>query len=143
MTKMTYALRLALITALFFIASSSRADDASVARDLTSKGAQFKDSKGIITDAQISDATNWTDDDFKKLAQLTHIQMLGFGKGLTDHQLALLAPLTEVSYIQTNLIAVTDEGTKSFSQFKKLRTLKLFHPGKSFTGVQLASLAAL
>ena len=113
-------------------------DEAQIIRDLSARGAKLTESKGIVTEAHIADATTWTDDDFKKLAQLTHLQSVDFGKGVTDEQLALLAPLGELTYLQTNAIAVSDAGIKSLSQFKKLRTLKFFHPGKSFTGVGLA-----
>jgi hypothetical protein len=123
--------------------SPARGDDAAIVKELTDKGAKFTETKGVVTAFALEDCTKWTDDDFRKVAQLTHLTTLNFSKGLDDAQLALLTPLTDVEYIQTNQIEVTDDGLKSFKQMKKLRNLKFFHPGKSFTGVGLAQLTDL
>jgi hypothetical protein len=54
-----------------------------------------------------------------------------------------LADLAELEYLQTNLAQVTDDGLKPLARLKKLRNLKFFHPGKSFSGAGLAHLAEL
>ena len=38
---------------------------------------------------------------------------------------------------------VSDEGTRSFATFKKLKSIAHFHPEKNFTGTSLAALANL
>jgi len=123
--------------------SPARGDDADIEKQLTGKGAVFTKSKDVITGFNIRDCSAWTEADFKSLAQLTHLQSLDFGGGLTDQGVALIAPLTEVEVIQTNKAQVTDAGVKGFTQLKKLRVLKFFHPGKSFTGTGLAELAGM
>jgi hypothetical protein len=45
--------------------------------------------------------------------------------------------------LQTNESRVTDDGLKALLGLKKLKTLKFFHPGKSFTGAGLAHLVEL
>lgn len=142
MTKRSFLILIPFVAIALTTFSSARADDAQVEAELAKKGAEFKHDKALF-EARVTDATAWTDDDFRKLAQLTHITSLSFGKGVTDAQVALLAPLTEVNDISTNAIAASDAGVASFANLKKLHRLKLFHPGKSFTGVGLAKLAEL
>lgn len=129
--------------ALMLCVSPARGDDADIEKQLTGKGAVFTKSKGNITIFKILDCSAWTEADFKNLAQLTHLQSLDFGSGLTDRDVALISPLAEVEAIQTNKALVTDAGVKGFSQLKKLRVLKFFHPGRSFTGTGLAELAGM
>jgi hypothetical protein len=45
--------------------------------------------------------------------------------------------------LQTNLAQATDKGIKPLAQLKRLKTLKFFHPGESFSGAGLVHLADL
>ena len=118
-------------------------DDAEVAAVLRERGAKVTESKGVATSVDVNDCPKWTEDDFKKLGQLAHLKNLSMGAGLTDATLPLLSGLTELETFQTNLAAVSDDGVQGFLPLKSLKTLKFFHPGKSFTGVGLSKLAAL
>jgi len=119
-----------------------RADEAQILKDLTAKGAKVTDQKGVLSvDApKISD---WTEADFHELGQLSRVQRLSFGLGLTDAQLALLQGLPEVNTFTTNGSNLSDGGLKTFANFKKLQNLTFFHPGKSMTGIGFADLASL
>ncbi len=123
--------------------SPARADEAQVATELTAKGAKITETKGVVTGCEVPSPTTWSDDDFKKINQLPHLQRLGFGAGFNDHQLSLLNGLAEVTSIGTNGANFTDAGIKGFAQFKKLQNIAFFHPGKTFTGTGLAALAEL
>src|SRR6185295_33644 len=105
-------------------------DDAEVARQLREKGVKVTETKGVATSADVADCSKWTDDDFKLLAQLTHLKNLSVGPGLADAHLPLLAGLSELDTLQTNLSLITDDGVKGFAAFKSLKILKFFHPGK-------------
>jgi hypothetical protein len=63
--------------------------------------------------------------------------------GLTDATAVHLAGLAELESLQTNRSEMTDDGMKALLPLKKLKVLKLFHPGKAFTGTGLAHLAEL
>jgi hypothetical protein len=123
--------------------SPTRADDGDIEKELAGKGAVFTKTRGVTTGFSVKDCSAWTEVDFKNLAQLARLQNLDFGGGLTDQGVALIAPLADVEVIQTNKAQVTDAGVKAFAQLKKLRVLKFFHPGKSFTGTGLADLAPM
>ena len=118
-------------------------DDAEVARLLREKGVKVTESKGVATSAEVADCSKWTDDDFKLLAQLTHLKNLSFGPGLADAHLPLLAGLAELENLQTNLSLITDEGVKGLAGFKSLKNVKFFHPCKAFSGTGLAALAEM
>jgi hypothetical protein len=118
------------------------ADDAEIAKFLTEKGAKVVESNGVATSLDAADCSKWTDEDFRQLGRLTRLKSLSLGAGLNDQTLALLAGLSELESFQTNLSQVTDEGVKLFLPLGKLKILKFFHPGKSFTGAGLAHLAA-
>jgi hypothetical protein len=111
--------------------------------DLVAKGAKFTEAKNVLTSFELPDPSAFTDDDFKKLAQVTSLQKLSFGKGFNDHQLSLLTALPEVNAFVTNGAELTDEGVKMLAKFPKLQTVAFFHPGKSFTGTGLAALSGL
>ncbi len=132
------------IVALFLlVATASRGDDAGLTKELTEKGAKLTETKGVITGFDLPDPTKWSDDDFKKIGQLSHVQKLGFGLGLTNHQLSLLTHLPEVTAFTTNGAQLDDDGVRQLAKFKNLTFLTFFHPGQKFTGVGLADLAAL
>jgi hypothetical protein len=118
-------------------------DDAETVRLLREKGATAVEAKGVVTKLEANDCSKWSDDDFRRLGQLTRLQDLSLGPGLDDRTLALLTGLSELESLQTNQSTLTDEGVKSFLPLKKLRTLKFFHPGKSFSGTGLAQLVQM
>jgi hypothetical protein len=118
-------------------------DDAETARLLREKGATAVEKKGVVTAVEANDCSKWSEEDFRHLGQLSRLTTLTLGPGLDDRAMALLTGLSELEYLQTNLSTMTDEGLKSFLPLRKLKTLKFFHPGKSFSGTGLAQLAEL
>lgn len=138
---MTRAVLSALCGLLF--GGSALADDAEVAKLLKEGGATVVLTKGVLTRLEVGDCSKWTDEDFRRVGALTGLKDLSLGQGLTDATLSLLSGLPELEVLQTNQGQVTDEGMKALAGLKKLRTLKLFHPGKAFTGAGLASLTDL
>lgn len=130
-----------LAAALF--ATVGRADEAQVAKELTAKGAKITETKGVITAFDLPDPSKWSDDDFKRINELPHLQRISFGLKFNAHQLSLLTNLPEVTTIATNGADLSDADIKQFTQFKKLAVLAFFHPGKSLTGPGLADLATL
>jgi hypothetical protein len=126
-----------------FSSGSVGADDTEIVKHLKAKGAEFTESKGTVTAVSISDGSKLTDDDFKQLTHLSNLKMLTLSKCLDDKQVALLPALAGLEYLQTNLTDVSDDGIKPLAQLKNLKTLKFFHPGKSFSGSGLAQLAEM
>ncbi len=129
---------IALFSLLFALA-----DDAEVAQALKDRGATVVLTKGVVTRLEVGDCSKWTDEDFRRVGALSGLKDLSVGPGLTDQTLALLCGLPELEVLQTNESKVTDEGLKALLGLKKLKTLKLFHPGKAFSGTGLAALAEL
>src|SRR5579872_3057078 len=119
------------------------ADDGEIVKLLMAKGAEFKETKGVVAAVSVSDGSKLTDDDFRQMARLTSLKMMTLSNCLSDKQLSLLTSLSGLEYLQTNLADVTDEGIKPLAQLKNLKTLKFFHPGKQFSGAGLAQLAGL
>lgn len=119
------------------------ADDADVAARLRAKGATVDLKDGAARALSAPKCEGWTDDDYRDVGRLAGLKSLSLGFGLTDAQLGLLAGLSELESLQTNESPLTDEGAKGFLPLKKLKVLKLFHPGKAFTGKGLAVLAEL
>lgn len=117
--------------------------DPGVVKELTAKGAKFTETKGAVSGADVTDISQWTDDDFRKLAGISGLEKLSFGKGLSDHQLSLLVSNTQISAFVTNGAELSDEGVKQFARFSKLQALTFFHPGKAFTGPGLGALTDL
>lgn len=118
-------------------------DEAEILRLLREKGAKVVEKDGAATTVDAGDVSKWVDDDFRRLGQLSRLKTLSVGAGLSDATLPLLAGLSELEVLQTNLSRMTDEGTKALLPLKKLKNLKLFHPDKAFTGAGLAHLADL
>src|ERR1051325_3007782 len=104
--------------AALLLALLALGDDGEIARLLREKGVKITESKGVATSADVPDCSKWTDDDFKLLARLTHLKNLSFGPGLADAHLPLLAGLSELDTVQTNLALLTDDGVKGFAAFK-------------------------
>ena len=109
-------------------------------------GAKVTLTKDAVTQVQ-ADAADWTATDYRTLAQYTTIKKLSLsGKTLNDEALQLLAPLTNIEELSTNLTMLSDDGYRHFAAFQKLRVLALFHPSwnlDTFTGAGLAHLKAL
>jgi hypothetical protein len=126
-----------------FLSVSVGADDTEIVKLLKAKGAEFTESKGMVTAVSISDGSKLTEDDFKQLTHLSNLKMVTLSKCLDDKQVALLPALAGLEYLQTNLADVSDDGIKPLAQLKNLKTLKFFHPGKSFSGSGLAQLAEM
>lgn len=118
-------------------------DDAEIVRQLREKGVKVVETKGKATSAEIPDCSAWAAEDFQRLARLSGLKSLSFGKGLKDASLPLLAGLTALESLQTNLALITDDGVKGLAAFKGLKILKMFHPCKEFSGAGLAALAEL
>ncbi len=135
------------ITIVVILLSSSqamsRADDAAVSKDLAAKGAKITDANGVATSIDVAELSKLSDDDWQRIAQLTHLQKLSFGRGINNKQLAVLTRLADVTAFTTNGADLDDEGVALLSQFKKLQTLTFFHPGKNFKGAGLEKLANL
>jgi hypothetical protein len=131
------------LLALVVLSVPTGADDAEISKLLRAKGVEVKESRGVVTTITVQDGSRLTDEDLRLIARLSHLKSLSVSKGLTDERFALLAPLAELEYFQTNLAQVTDEGIKPLAQLRSLKNLKFFHPGKSFSGVGLAHLATL
>jgi hypothetical protein len=121
----------------------ARADDAEVGKRLREKGAKVTETKGGVTAVTVSDPSKVTDDDFRQLGKLSRLKTLDLNNCLNDDRLALLAGLTELEYLQTNLAQVTDDGLKPVAKLTGLKTVKFFHPGKAFSGAGLVHLAEL
>jgi hypothetical protein len=135
----------AVLGALFglLLGGSAIADDAEVAKALKEGGATVVVTKGLVTRLEVGDCSKWTEEDFRRVGGLSGLKDLSVGAGLTDATLALLCGLPELEVLQTNQSQVTDEGMKALAGLKKLKTLKLFHPGKAFSGVGLLHLKEL
>ena len=117
------------------------ADDADIAKLLKDRGAEVVESGGVVTGLTVKDGSKLTDDDFRQLIRLTRLKTLDLSNGLNDERLSQLTALEGLEYLQTNLAQVTDDGVKPLARLKNLKTLKFFHPGKSFSGAGLAHLA--
>jgi len=126
-----------------FGTGAALADDADIGLQLKDKGGQVVASKGLITSVTFQDAAKLTDEDFRRLTGLTHLQTLSLSNGLNDARFAQLAGLSRLETLQTNLAQITDDGIKPLARLKSLRNLKFFHPGKEFTGAGLVHLAGL
>ena len=132
------------VLALVVIALSAvpaGADDAEIAKVLKDKGAEATESDGVVTGLTVKDGSKLADDDFHQLTRLRRLKTLDLSNGLNDERISQLIALEGLEYLQTNLAQVTDDGLKPLAKLKNLKTLKLFHPDKSFSGVGLAHLA--
>ncbi len=123
--------------------ATARADDAAIAKLLKARGVEVTESKGVVTAVAVNDGSKLTDADFRQIGELTHLRTLNLNQCLTDERLVQLAGLGELEYLQTNLAQITDNGLKPLAQLRKLRNVKFFHPGKSFSGAGLVHLAEL
>lgn len=120
-----------------------RADEASAAAALKSKGAEITETKGVITGVSFRDCSKFTAEDFSLLSQLSHLKQVSLGMGSNDETIKALGSLPGLENLGTNGLDATDEGIRMLTRFKKLKSLSFFHPGKNFSGVTLGSLAEL
>lgn len=139
---MKFALTLMLILILA-LSNTTAGSDLEIIRSI---GASWRQQGGIVVELK-TDCTNFEDEHYQKLGQLTSLKSLSIsGKNLSDHQLEMLSGLTELESILINGSELTDEGYHHFKAFQKLRTLSLFHPSRNcegFTGAGLAYLKDL
>jgi hypothetical protein len=101
------------------------------------------ETKGVVTSAEIGDCSAWTEEDFRRVGQLSHLKTLAVGAGLGDAALPLWSGLGELESLQTNLSKITDDGVKGLAALRGLKTLKFFHPCKEFSGAGLAALSEM
>jgi hypothetical protein len=128
---------------MLFLTSLLGADEAQIAKLLKEKGVTVTETKGVVTGVAIRDGKKVEDADFTQIGHLSHLKTLDLNACLTDARLAQLSGLAELESLSTNVADVTDDGLKPLAKLKRLRTLKFFHPGKSFSGSGLAHLAGL
>lgn len=119
------------------------AAEADIIKMLKEKGGEVVEIKGVATSVTLTDGSKLTDAEFRQIGQLKQLKNLTLSKCLNDQTLAFLTGLAELETLQTNLMEVSDDGIKQFAQLKKLRNLKFFHPGKTFTGSGLAALTEM
>ena len=131
--------------AMLFLGGPSRscAEDSATSKDLISMGVKITDAHGMTTGIEVPDPSRLSGDALEKIAQLTHLQKLSFGKGLNNKQLSIVTRLPDVTSFTTNGSDLDDEAVGQLSQFKKLHVLTFFHPGNHFRGTGLEKLAAL
>jgi len=120
-----------------------RGEDAEIVKRLKEKGAEIAETKGVVTGITVKAGAKLTDEDVRQIGKLAQLKMLSLDNCLNDERLALLVGLTNLEYLQTNLMQASDDGLKPLAQLKSLRNLKLFHPGKGFSGTGLAHLKEL
>jgi|SRR5882672_4642750 len=133
-----------ILTGLLLLGLSMIGDEDAAHKMLLEKGAKVVLSKrGVISLVEAGDVSKWTDDEIKLLGGLGDLENLSVGPGFSDEHLKLMAGLLRLETLQTNESRITDDGVKGLLPLKKLRTLKFFHPGKTFTGSGLAALAEL
>jgi len=140
---MVRSFRIFSLLALSLQAGAVWADDAAVIKMIKEKGGEVTEANGRATSLTLSDGSKLTEAEFRQIGQLGNLKTLTLSNCLNDQTLGFLTTLTELESLQTNLMQVSDEGIKQLAQLKKLRQVKFFHPGKTFTGVGLAALADL
>jgi hypothetical protein len=128
---------------LLFCSSWLQAAEPELAQLLKAKGADFRESGGGIAQLNIPDGSRFTDQEFGRLGELKLLKNLSVSKGLNDARFAQLGALTELESLQTNVADITDEGVRPLARCTRLKTLKFFHPGKSFSGAGLVHLEKL
>jgi hypothetical protein len=126
--------------AVLIVALSQEGD---AVRLLREKGAKVVETNGVATAVEAGDVARWTEEDLRQLARLPKLRILSLDGGPDDATVVHLAGLAELETLQTNRSELTDGGMKALASLRKLKNLKLFHPGKAFTGTGLAHLADL
>lgn len=119
------------------------ASDPVVFSALKAKGGEVTEAGGEITGLTFKDCKGLTEADYAQIRKLDHLKMLSCGMGLDDSGLKLIAGLPALEQLSTNGMAASDEGVRALAACKSLRSIAFFHPGKSFTGTGLATLAAI
>ena len=132
-----------LITSLLTLTAALHADDAAIAAALKDKGAEITETKGVVTGVAFRDCSKFTSEDFGQLRKLTQLKQVNLGTGSNDETLKALGALPELENLATNGLDASDEGIRTLTVFKKLKSFALFHPGRKFTGVTLGALGEL
>ena len=127
----------------FLLAASLHAGDAEILAALKSKGAAITETKGVATALAFTDCSKLTAADYAQIRQLASVKSLNFGRGFDDAALKAVGAATGIEMLSTNGMDVSDEGARAFAEWKELKSLAIFHPGKRLTGTGLAALAAL
>ena len=127
----------------FLLATSLHAGDAEILAALKSKGATITETKGVATALAFTDCSKLTASDYAQIRQLSSVKLLNFGRGFDDAALKAVGAATGIEMLSTNGMDVSDEGARAFAEWKELKSLAIFHPGKRLTGTGLAALAAL
>ena len=136
--------RLAFVHLLVLVIPVKAADAATdIVAALKAKGAEFTETKGVVTGVSFRDCTKFTAEDFARLKQLPQLKQVSLGLGCNDATFAALGDLPDLENLGTNGFSGTDEGVRTLTRFKKLKSLSFFHPGKDFTGATLPALAEL
>lgn len=125
------------------LAATLHAGDAEILAALKAKGATLTETKGVVTAVSIPDCTKLAAADYAQIPQLTSVKQLSLGKGLDDTALKAIGAATSIENLSTNGMDVTDDGIKALAAWTGLRSLAIFHPGKTFTGTGLAALTQL
>ena len=127
----------------FLVAASLHAGDAEILAALKSKGAEITETKGVVTGLAFTDCSKLTAGDYAQIRQLTSVKLLNFGRGFDDAALKAVGAATGIEMLSTNGMDVSDDGVRALAEWKGLKSLAIFHPGKRLTGSGLAALAAL
>ncbi len=128
-----------LVACLFTV--SLHADDAAIAQQLQALGGKVTIKDGIATQVTFNDCSKLAEPEFRAIGQLKKLKSLTlYNKcgGLNDSTIHHIAGLTELEFLGTDRIDVTDEGLKHLAKLKNLRTASFFHTSfgkKGFTGV--------
>ena len=127
----------------FLVTASLHAGDAEILAALKSKGAEITETKGVATGLAFSDCSKLTASDYAQIRQLASVKLLNFGKGFDDAALKAVGAATGIEMLSTNGMDVSDEGVRALAEWKGLKSIAIFHPGKRLTGTGLAALASL
>jgi len=119
------------------------AKDPDIAAALKAKGAEITETKGAVTGVAFRDCTVLGAGDYAQLRQIAQLKSLSFGKGFNDAAIQALGALPELEMLSTNGMDVSDDAIRALTVCRKLKTVSIFHPGKSFTGRGLAAFAEL
>jgi len=139
-----FAMRLLISLTLFALAYPLHGGEAEIAAAIAAKGGKVTQAaSGTVTAVSIPTCAGWTAEDYGMLAKLPALKMVSFGQGFDDTGLKAIGVLTEVENFSSNGMNATDDGIAPLAEWKKLKSVAFFHPGKSFTGTGLRSFTDL
>ena len=134
---------LAVCLLAFVLAASLHAGEAEIIAALKTKGADITETKGVVTGLAFADCSKLTAGDYAQIRQLASVKLLNFGKGFDDAALKAVGAATGIETLSTNGMDVSDEGVRTLAEWKGLKAISIFHPGKRLRGTGLAALAVL